>query len=471
MFRTGDDTPVIISGHPAEKGTFAQFLQAFEIPEVADDPRFADVASRVANGAELKQVLLDAATRIPDWPTFEARSSGVGLAVGRVLSGRDLAESDWAAERGAISEVSDRAGGTIRIPNPPWHFSDAEVGLRGGPKYRGEDNREVLAELLGYDDATIDGLEADGVLSSRVPSQRMSLHWPVVPMRATLGQLPAEDDGWAYEIKWDGYRTIAFVEGGKVRLQSSNSIDVSARYPELQPLAAELGGQRAILDGELVVLDGRGRPRFELIQRKEMDHLEAAYFVFDVLAIDRHDTVALPYEERRRLLRELLDDGPNWQVPAHRIGDGRALLDATIAQELEGVMAKRLGTSYRPGARSKDWRKVKNRQQADVVIGGYSPGTGNRSNTFGSLLVGRWDGDRLAFAGGVGTGFTQRRLEELKARFDALRTADCPFDPPPPTAYRRGAVWIRPELVAHVELTEFTNEGYVRQSSFIDLVE
>jgi CoA:oxalate CoA-transferase len=170
VFRTGDDTPVIISGHPAEKGTFAQFLQAFDIPEVADDPRFADVASRVAHGAELKQVLLDAAKRIPDWPTFEARSSGVGLAVGRVLSGRDLAESDWAAARGAISEVSDRAGGTIRIPNPPWHFSDAEVGLRGGPKYRGEDNRDVLKELLGYDDATVDGLEAEGVLSSRVPS-------------------------------------------------------------------------------------------------------------------------------------------------------------------------------------------------------------------------------------------------------------------------------------------------------------
>jgi bifunctional non-homologous end joining protein LigD len=299
----------------------------------------------------------------------------------------------------------------------------------------------------------------------------MSLAFPVAPMRASLGTLPADDDGWAYEIKWDGYRTIAFVEGGTVRLQSSNLHDVSARYPELQALGAQLGGQRAILDGELVVLDDRGRPRFELIQRKEMDRLEAAYFVFDVLAIDRHDTIGLAYEERRRLLRELLDDGPNWQVPAHRVGDGRALLEATAAQELEGVMAKRLGTTYRPGARSKDWRKVKHRQQADVVIGGYTAGTGNRSNTFGSLLVGRWDGDRLAFAGGVGTGFTQQRLEHLMARFAELRTTDCPFEPAPPTAYRRGAVWLRPELTAHVELTEFTNDGYVRQSSFIDLVD
>ncbi len=299
----------------------------------------------------------------------------------------------------------------------------------------------------------------------------MTLRFPVPPMRATLGTLPTEDTGWAYEVKWDGYRTLAFVEGGRVRLQSSNLHDVSARYPELQALAGEVGGQRVILDGELVVLDDRGRPRFELIQRKEVDRLEAAFYVFDVLAIDRHDTISLPYEERRRLLRELLDDGSNWQVPAHRIGDGAALLAATEAQELEGVMAKRLGTAYRPGARSKDWRTVKHRRQADVVIGGYTAGTGNRSTTFGSLLVGRWDGDRLAVAGGVGTGFNQRRLEELKVRFDALRTDVCPFDPPPPTAYRRDAVWIEPVLGAHVELTEFTNDGYVRQSSFIELIE
>jgi bifunctional non-homologous end joining protein LigD len=299
----------------------------------------------------------------------------------------------------------------------------------------------------------------------------MTLKFPVPPMKATLGTLPTEDSGWAYEIKWDGYRTLAFVEGGRVRLQSSNLLDVTKRYPEIQPLADELGGQRAVLDGELVVVDERGRPRFELIQRKEIDRLQAAYFVFDVLSIDEHDTIGLPYEDRRRLLRELVDDGPNWQVPAHRVGDGQALLDATEAQELEGVMAKRLGTTYRPGARSKDWRKVKHRRKAEVVIGGYTPGTGNRSSTFGSLLVGRWVDGKLAFAGGVGTGFNQRRLEELKQRFDALRTDECPFDPPPPTAYRRGAVWVEPVLGAEVELTEFTNEGYVRQSSFIELIE
>jgi crotonobetainyl-CoA:carnitine CoA-transferase CaiB-like acyl-CoA transferase len=170
VFELADGDHVIVSGHPAERGTFSMFLKAFDIEHVADDPRFADVALRKEHAAELRQILLDAARKIPDWPAFEATCTRNKLAVGRLRSGRDLADSDWARERGAIAEVPDRAGGTIRIPNPPWHFSDAEVGLRGGAKYRGEDNGAVLADVLGYDAATIVALEADGVLSSRVPS-------------------------------------------------------------------------------------------------------------------------------------------------------------------------------------------------------------------------------------------------------------------------------------------------------------
>jgi CoA:oxalate CoA-transferase len=170
VFALADGDRVIVSGHPAEKGTFSMFLRAFDIEHVADDPRFADVASRKEHAAELRDILVEAAAKIPDWPTFEEICDRNKLAVGRLRSGRDLAESDWARERGAIAEVSDRGGGTIRIPNPPWHFSGAEVGLQGGAKYRGEDNRAVLADVLGYDDATIDGLQTDGVLSSRVPS-------------------------------------------------------------------------------------------------------------------------------------------------------------------------------------------------------------------------------------------------------------------------------------------------------------
>jgi bifunctional non-homologous end joining protein LigD len=295
----------------------------------------------------------------------------------------------------------------------------------------------------------------------------VGLSFPVVPMKAVLGKLPHDDTGWAYEVKWDGYRTLAFVNGGRVRLQSSNSYDVSHKYPELAALADGLHAERAILDGELVVLDAQGRPRFELIQRHES---QAALYVFDVLSVDGTDVIARPYEERRQRLAELLSPGPNWTAPAHRIGDGQALLDATLEQDLEGVMAKRLGSTYRPGTRSRDWRKVKNRRRAEVVIGGYSAGTGNRAGSFGALLVGRWaDDGRLAFAGGVGTGFTQKVLDRLGAHLRDLRSDECPFDPLPPREYRRGATWVAPELVATVEITEFTNDGFVRQASFIEL--
>jgi bifunctional non-homologous end joining protein LigD len=299
----------------------------------------------------------------------------------------------------------------------------------------------------------------------------VTLSFPVAPMRAMLGRLPVDDDRWAYEVKWDGYRTLAFIADGRVRLQSSNLYDVTAKYPEVAPLGDAVAAGRAVLDGELVVLDDEGRPRFELLQRHAMDQRQAAFYVFDVLSLDEHDTITLPYEDRRRLLAEVVDAGPNWMVPAHRVGDGQALLDATGERGLEGVMAKRLGSTYRPGTRTKEWRKVKHRIKADVVIGGYSAGTGNRTSSFGALLVGRWVDGSLAFAGGVGTGFTQRRLDELTTRLRELQTKECPFEPPPPTAYRRGATWVRPVLTASVEITEFTNEGYVRQASFLELVD
>ena len=196
-----------------------------------------------------------------------------------------------------------------------------------------------------------------------------------------------------------------------------------------------------MLDGELVVLDDVGRPRFELIQRHER---EAALYVFDVLSIDGHDTIAEPYEERRRLLGEVL--GRRLQLgragPPHR-RRRRPCSTRPVAQELEGVMAKRLGTTYRPGARSKDWRKVKNRRRAEVVIGGYTPGTGNRSSSFGALLVGRYVDGVLAFAGGVGTGFTQRRLDEhdgaaAGAAHRRVPVRPAPADGLPPRA-RRGS--------------------------------
>jgi bifunctional non-homologous end joining protein LigD len=223
-----------------------------------------------------------------------------------------------------------------------------------------------------------------------------------------------------------------------------------------------------VVDGELVVVDDEGQPQFELIQRHER---EAVLQVFDVLRVDAHDTISLPYEDRRRLLEQLVEPGDNWVVPGHRVGGGAELLEATGTAGLEGIVAKRLGSVYVPGKRSPNWRKVKHRRRVDVVIGGFTAGEGNRASTFGSLLVGRRDGARLAFAGGVGTGFDQALLESLTARLREIEVDECPFDPPPPASYRRAARWVRPSLTATIEITEFTNDGLVRHASFVELGE
>lgn len=284
-------------------------------------------------------------------------------------------------------------------------------------------------------------------------------------MRAISGQLPpASEDGWSFEIKWDGYRTIAFVADGKVRLQSSNLLDVTKRWPEVSELPSGVAARQAILDGEMVALDERGRPSFGLLQRGETP---VTYVVFDVLEIEGNDTTGLTYLERRRLLRELVTAGPHWIVPEHHVGDGAALLEASAAQGLEGVMAKRVESRYEIGRRSPAWRKVKNRRQQEFVLGGWLPGSGGRENTFGAILVGVYEGAALRFAGRVGTGFNERELARLLRLFAELATDECPFTPPLPAPVRRLGRWLRPEVVVEVAFTEWTHDDQLRQPSYL----
>jgi bifunctional non-homologous end joining protein LigD len=296
----------------------------------------------------------------------------------------------------------------------------------------------------------------------------MAARTGIVPMKAVTGPLPTpnEDDRWAYEIKWDGYRTIAFVEDGHVRLQSTNLLDLTARWPELGGLASAVHAKQAVLDGETVALAPDGTPRFELLQRHEVP---VTYVIFDVLSIDGNETMGLPYEERRRLLMDLVAPGDHWIVPDHHIGGGQDLLQAARDRALEGVMAKRLGSTYQPGKRSPAWRKVKVRREQEMVVGGWTPGAGNRDGVFGSLLLGYYVDDALRFGGGVGSGFDRKLLESLQRRLDALATKDCPFEPPPAAPVRRNAHWVRPELVCEIAFAEWTFDGVVRQASFLGL--
>ena len=170
VLELGDGSSIIVSGHPAEAGTFEFFMRAIGREDAIDDPRFTDIASRRKNLAEINQMLADHAKTIPDAVTYEEILSQHNLAVGQIRTVREFAESEWSTETGAIVEVSDRGDGVVKIPQAPWKFSDGpDVGIHGTPRYRGEDNRTVLSDLLGLDDATLAQLEENGVLSSHVP--------------------------------------------------------------------------------------------------------------------------------------------------------------------------------------------------------------------------------------------------------------------------------------------------------------
>jgi bifunctional non-homologous end joining protein LigD len=296
----------------------------------------------------------------------------------------------------------------------------------------------------------------------------------IEPMLARTGPLPPENGRWAYEIKWDGVRAIGYVAGGRLRLASRNGRDITPRYPELRELGRALAGHEAIIDGEVVAFGEDGRPSFQLLQRRM--HLTSehavrrlsqsdpvAYIVFDLLWLDGHSLCGLRYDERRERLLELGLNGRTWQTPAHHVGDGQAMLEASRAQGLEGVIAKRLDCPYTPGRRSPAWVKVKNFRQIDVVVGGWLPGEGRRSGRLGALVVGFYEDDELRYAGRVGTGFSEAELDRLGSILEPLSRPDSPFSGRQPPKETR---FVEPELVAAVEYGEWTQARTLRHPSY-----
>ena len=299
------------------------------------------------------------------------------------------------------------------------------------------------------------------------------------PMLARAGSLPVRDAGWAFEVKWDGVRALAYSEPGRLRLESRNGNDITASYPELRPLNRALSSHHAILDGEIVAFDEHGRPSFGRLQsrmhvssdsaaRRRSKEVPVAYVIFDLLWLDGHPLLALPYGERRARLAELGLEGPAWRTPEHVVGNGAAMLEASLRNGLEGVVAKKLDSLYEPGRRSPCWLKVKNVRREDVVVGGWVPGAGKRTDRIGALLVGVEQDGALRYAGRVGTGFTEAELDRLSEVLQ--RRADSPFaagTAKPP----RGSVFVEPTRVAEVEFTEWTSDGMLRHPSYKGLRE
>lgn len=300
----------------------------------------------------------------------------------------------------------------------------------------------------------------------------------LAPMMATLrDRLPPDDDNWAYEMKWDGVRAVVLVDGGRPTAYSRNDLDITQTYPELRAMAEAMGSTQAVLDGELVALDDAGRPSFERLQprmhvtgaariRSLMRSVPVTYLIFDVLHLDGRSTLKLSYRKRRELLESLELSGPSWRTPPTWYGGGEAVLAASAEQGLEGVLAKRVTSTYHPGRRSDAWLKVKNLRTQEVVIGGWKAGSGRRGGTIGSLLLGIPDREHLVYAGKVGTGFTDATLRELGGRLRDLEVPASPFVGAVPAADAREAHWVTPTLVGEVRFSEWTRDGRLRHPAW-----
>jgi bifunctional non-homologous end joining protein LigD len=288
----------------------------------------------------------------------------------------------------------------------------------------------------------------------------------IQPMLATAIDAPFDSPDWIYEIKWDGYRAIAFIEGGRVRLVSRNQNDLTAQYGDLADLPRFVSAKTAVLDGEIVALDEHGRSSFSLMQQRTgfrdrnkrsapQPGISVLYYVFDLLYLDGYDLRRVPLEQRKQVLASLLSE------PDHVIrqseafpGEGKALFKAAEQRGLEGIVAKRRSSLYEE-RRSREWLKIKITHRLEAVIGGYTEPEGSRAY-FGSIVLGLYDEQgRLVHVGQAGSGFDQRALAAVWRKLKPLETKQNPFFGE--VEALREVHWARPQLVAEIEYSEWTH--------------
>ena len=311
--------------------------------------------------------------------------------------------------------------------------------------------------------------------AASAPTARLGRKEPmpgtIHPMLATPVDEPFNDDNWLFEIKWDGYRAIAFVDGNRLRLVSRNQNDLTKAYPELHDIPRQVRARTAILDGEIVALDEEGRPSFSLMQqrtgageggrriRRTRDDIPVVYYAFDLLYLDGYNLMRADLEQRKDMLASILASSDCLRFSDHCIGRGVDLFHAAADRNLEGIVAKHRRSCYEQ-KRSREWLKMKVTKRQECVIGGYTDPRGSREN-FGSLVLGLYDDKgRLIHVGHAGSGFTEQSHAQMWQQLEKLRVARSPFFGKVEST--RPAHYVRPELVAEIKFTEWTHEGESR---------
>jgi bifunctional non-homologous end joining protein LigD len=315
-------------------------------------------------------------------------------------------------------------------------------------------------------------ISADMLLKN---SWRSKMPEKIKPMLATLVNEPFDDPDWTYEVKWDGYRSIAYINKGSVELSSRNNKSFTEKYYPLVNTMKEWT-VNAVLDGEILVIGKDGKANFGALQnwRSEADG-DLVYYAFDLLWYEGKDIMGLPLSERQAILKEILPTNDD-HVRLSQVftASGLEFFEAAKKMQLEGIMAKKSSSTYHPDARSKDWLKVKVNQRQEVVIGGFTKNEGS-SKTFSSLLLGVYQNGKLEYVGKVGTGFNAKKQKEMMEQFKPLITGSIPFSAEPdvnkPSRFRPNppkaeATWLKPELVCEVSFAEVTSDGVFRHPSF-----
>jgi len=389
-----------------------------------------------------------------------------------VLSGRSLAQiagdagsAEWQsrpAGRGKL-KAAWLADAVARVDKKKKALIAEAAGSTVGKKKKISDEKPVKEK------SAKSRVSSSAIPAIKAPSKKNENDSPmpraVHPMLSETAEKAFDDPAWLFEIKWDGYRAVAFIEDGKVRLVSRNQNDLTAKYPELQTIPESLKAKRAVLDGEIVALDEEGRPSFSLLQQRSGFHIagrkskpradvSVLYYAFDLLYLDGRDLRGLPLEERKKQLAALITEGGLLRYSDHFAEHGIALMAVAREKGLEGIVAKRRDSAYQE-RRSGDWRKIKIRHTIECVIGGYTVPEGSRKH-FGSIVLGLYDKkDRLIHVGQAGSGFDERTLAELADAFEPLETKKNPFYDE--VEALRKVTWVKPKLVAEIEYAEWTD--------------
>ncbi|MBA3778079.1 MAG: DNA ligase D [Chloroflexi bacterium] len=421
-----------------------------------------------------------------DWGHFESEETDDPGAAVRAGELKFRLEGEKLRGRFTLVKTSGRRGGAEDEDN--WLLihkrddqTDESWDVDAHPRSvkSGRTNDEVKAGAAAVWDSGAPAETAEIDLSAAVNARMPDF---IPPMKATLADSPFSDPDWLFELKWDGYRVEAVVRDGRVRLWTRNQQDAARYFPDLAEAPTWISAHEAIVDGEVVALAESGEPSFSLLQERtgvragnrgqvvteprspvERGDISIVYQVFDLLHLDGRSLLAVPLEERKRLLQTVLRPHGLVQYASHVVEEGEAFHRAAADRGLEGIVAKHRGSPYEQGRRTKSWLKVKIRREQEVVVAGYVPGKGTHRD-LGSLVVGVHDDGRFVFAGEIGSGIAAKTRKELVATLDALRRDDAPFDDEAPRI--KDVRWAEPRIVVRAEFAEWTTDKLMRQAAY-----